>query len=89
MNVRRVPASHSHSTPPVVEEIPSLPVAIFKQRLFTLDFIDSNNFPAGTTVPITRVASVDVPTLRECSKEPDDAAIIDVDAFEYKDILKQ
>jgi hypothetical protein len=73
----------------VVEEIPSLPMAITKQRLSTLDVIDSDNFPASTNVPIMRVASVDVPTPRECSKEPDNTAIIDVDAFEYEDILKQ
>ena len=49
-------------------------MTIIEQGLFTLDLIDSSDFPA---------------TPSECSKQPDEAMIIDVDAFEYEDILKQ
>ena len=75
--------------PPAVEEIPILPVTIIEQGLSTLDLIDSSKFLAGIDVPVLRAASINVPTPRECSKQPDEATIINVDAFEYEDILKQ
>jgi hypothetical protein len=74
-----VPANDSHSTPAAVEEIPILPVTVIEQGLSTFNLINSNTFPDG----------IDVPTLRECSKQPDEATIINVDALEYEDILKQ
>ena len=54
-------------------------MTIIEQGLSTLDLIDSSDFPAD----------IDVPTPSKCSKQPDEAMIIDVDAFEYEDILKQ
>ena len=54
-------------------------MAIIEQGLSMLDLIDSDNFPA----------SIDVPKLGEHSKQLNEAAIINVDAFEYEDILKQ
>jgi hypothetical protein len=74
-----VSANHSRSTPPAVEEISIPPVTIIEQGLSTLDLIDSGKFPAGIDLPIPRVASIDVPTLRECSKQPNKAAIIDAE----------
>ena len=65
--------------PPSVAEIPCPPMAIIEQGLSMLDLIDSNNFPA----------SIDVPKLGEHSKQPNEAVIINVDAFEYEDILKR
>ena len=64
-------ANHTHSTPPTVPEIPSLPLAAVKQESSVLDTVDSgsDNLPASF-------------------EQPGEAAIIDVDAFEYEDILK-
>ena len=87
-----MPANHSHSALPMVEEIPSMPVDVIEQGLSTLDLIKSNYFLASIDIPnlpIPRVASIDVLTPKECSKWLDEAMIIDVDAFEYEDILKQ
>ena len=56
-------------------------MAIVEQGLSIamLDLINSDNLPA----------SIDVPKLGEYSKQLNEATIIDVDAFEYEDILKQ
>ena len=79
MNICRVPASHSHNMPPTIAQIPSPLLAVMEQGGAILNPFDSDNVPAG----------LDSPKLVGYPKGPDEAAIIDVDAFEYKDILNQ
>lgn len=48
---------------------------VVEQDSSILNMVDSNNFQA-------------TPMLRECTKQPNEAVIIDVDVFKYEDILK-
>jgi fructose/tagatose bisphosphate aldolase len=72
--------------PPTVEEILSPPVAIIDQGLSSLDLINSENvLPSINVLMPKAAASIEVPTLRECSEQLYEAMIIDGDAFEYED----
>ena len=79
MNICRVPASHSHNTPPTVTQIPRPPLAVIEQGGAMLNPFDSDNVPAGLSSP----------KLMGYPKGLDEAAIIDVDAFEYENFLNQ
>jgi hypothetical protein len=64
-------ANHTHSMPPTVPEILSLPLATVERQSSVLDTVDSGS-----------------DNLLASFEQPSEAAIIDVDAFEYEDILK-
>ena len=79
----RIPDNHTHSALPVVE-VQEEPMVATQHDSSISDIIGPNDEPAGHKLDVPKATSP-----RESTKWPDEAVIIDVDAFKYDDIPKR